>query len=102
MITTLKDYDGKVIAHVEWRVVGQSGYDMENGEYVWISDLWVHEAFNHQSKINELLDEAMKQVPDSVKYGYFQRLVHNDKKRIHSRAVFERRRASHALNMENK
>lgn len=97
MITTLKDYDGKVIAHVEWRVVGQSGYDMENGEYLWISDLWVHESFERTAKINEIIDKVMKVIPDSVKYGYFQRLVHNEKKRIYSRAVFERRRLTGEL-----
>jgi hypothetical protein len=92
MITTMKDYDGKIIAHVEWRVVGQSGYDMENGEYLWISDLWIHESFRNSNVIRKIIDKVMNSIPDSVKYGYFQRLVHNEKKRIYSRNHFERMR----------
>ena len=43
MVSTVKDESDKVIAYVEWRQVGQSGFDKLRGEYVWSNDIWLHD-----------------------------------------------------------
>lgn len=93
MITSLKDDDGKIIAYCEWRLVGPSGYEAENGTYVWVNDMWVHEAFRDTDKVRRIIDEIMRLVPQA-KYCYFQRLKKNDRIRMYSREQWERRRMS--------
>jgi len=91
LITKLKDDDGKIIAYCEWRLVGKSGFDKVNGEYVWVEDLWVHPMFERTNRINRIIDEIMRLVP-SAKYCYFQRKKYNDKLRIVSRETWQRHR----------
>lgn len=94
MITTLKDGDGKVIAYCEWRLVGPSGYEVPNGEYVWINDCWVHWSFRMKNKIKRIIDEVMRAVP-MAKYCYFQRKNVDEKIHIWTRDQFERRRMAY-------
>jgi len=91
MITTLRNSDGLVYALCEWRLVGPSGYEVPNGVYIWINDIWVHEDYRGQHKVNRIIDEIMRTIPEA-KYCYFQRKNHNDKVRIYTRTQFERRR----------
>lgn len=91
MITSLKDNDGKIIAYVEWRVVGPSGYDVDQGEYVWVNDCWVHERYRGTHKISRMIDEVMNAVP-LAQYCYFQRKDVSDKVHLYSRRQWERRR----------
>jgi len=91
MITSLKDGKGRIIAYCEWRLVGPSGYEMENGQYVWVNDCWVHSSYRYDHRINHLIDEVMQIVP-SAKYCYFQRKNKNGKLRIFTHSQMERRR----------
>lgn len=91
MLTALKDDDGKVIAYCEWRLVGPSGYEVPNGQYIWINDIWVWPGLRNTGRIKRIIDEIMRLAPDA-KYGYFQRLDYNTKIRIFPREQFERRR----------
>jgi hypothetical protein len=101
MITTLKDDIGRIIAYCEWRLVGQSGYDKEDGEYVWINDIWVHQDFERTKRINRIIDEIMRIAP-SAKWGYFVRGKYGFRKKMFSREQFERRRNTYdALVKEN-
>jgi len=47
MVSVSKDNDGKVIGFLEWRQVGQSGFDKFRGEYLWINDLWIHSDYKN-------------------------------------------------------
>lgn len=96
MVTTLKNEDGYVIALCEWRLVGASGYEVPNGEYIWINDMWVHEDYRHIHKVNRIIDEIMCLVPEA-KYAYFQRKNKNERLRIFTRAQWERRRNTHDI-----
>lgn len=91
MITSLKDTDGRIVAYCEWRLVGPSGYECENGEYIFVNDCWVHEGFRMKNRINRIIDEIMRLVPQA-KYCYFQRKSKNEKVRIYTRTQWERRR----------
>jgi len=73
LISTSKDINNKVIAYLESRVVGQSGFDKLYGEYLYIADLWIHEDYNSDWSIfRELMNDAFRKA-QSVKWIYFQR-----------------------------
>lgn len=91
MISSLKDKEGRIIAYVEWRLVGQSGFDKQDGEYVYINDIWVHGDYRMKHLLNRMTDEVMRQVP-TAKYCYFQRLKRNENLRMYTRDTFQRRR----------
>ena len=91
MITNLKDLSGRIVAYAEWRLVGPSGYEVPNGEYIWLNDIWIHEEYRNMGKLNKIIDEIMRLVPNA-KYCYFQRKDINMKLHIYSRRQWERRR----------
>ena len=91
MITSLKDEQGRVIAYAEWRLVGPSGYDMDNGEYVWLHDLWVHHDFERTKRINRIIDEIMRIAP-GAKYCYFKRGKYGNRIKMFKKEQWERRR----------
>lgn len=91
MLTSLKDEDDRIIAYAEWRLVGGSGYDVEDGHYVWVADLWVHNDFERTKRINRIIDEVMRIAP-SAKWCYFTRHKYGGRKKMFSREFWERRR----------
>lgn len=73
MISTVKDLDDRVIAYMESRVVGQSGFDKLEGEYLYIADLWIHDSReNDWSIFRELVRDAFRKAK-SVEWIYFTR-----------------------------
>jgi len=94
LLTSLKDSEGKIIAYAEWRLVGPSGLETPAGKYVWINDCWVHKDYRGKHRINLLIDEVMRHVPNA-EYCYFQRKDVNEKLHMYSRRQWERRRMSH-------
>src|SRR3990167_4911615 len=96
MVTSLKDIESKIIAYVEWRLVGQSGFDKQNGEYVWINDIWVHNNHRNNNLINRIIDEVMTLAP-LAKYCYFRRLKRNENLRMYTQSSFQRRRHKYQL-----
>lgn len=96
MVTVLKDNEGKVISYCEWRLVGQSGHETPSGEYVWVNDFWVHEDYRLKHKVERIIDEVMRIVPQA-RYCYFQRKDKNMKLRIFTRNQMERRRNAYEV-----
>ena len=72
MITVSKDLDGKVVAYVEWRQVGISGFDKFKGEYVWLQNLWIHPDHRGRGLLQEMIADILSKAPDA-QYGYFTR-----------------------------
>jgi GNAT superfamily N-acetyltransferase len=72
LISTSKDEGGKIVGIVEWRQVGQSGFDKYKGEYVWLQNLWIHPDYRGKNILQELIADVLKKAPDA-KYGYFTR-----------------------------
>jgi len=94
MLTNLKDNDGRIIAFTEWRLVGQSGFDKQDGEYIWVEEIWVHQNYRGKHLINRMIDEIMRISP-SAKYCYFNRLKRNSNLRMYSRPAWQRRRQAY-------
>jgi len=58
---------------MEARVVGQSGFDKLEGEYLFIADLWIHEDYQYEWSIfRELMSDVLRRAWSS-KWIYFQR-----------------------------
>lgn|SRR3990167_5771111 len=88
MISVSKDNNDRVIAYMESRVVGQSGFDKLNGEYVYIADFWMHEDYkNDWSVFRELMSDVLRKAL-SAKWIYFQRKKYGGKQsRNYSRGM---------------
>lgn len=94
MITSLKDDDGRIVCYASWSLVGKSGYPLENGEYVYLEDIWVHRDFERTKRINRIIDEVMRIAKDA-KYCYFKRGKYNGRMKIFTREQWERRRCAY-------
>ena len=55
MISTLKTTDGFIEAYIEWRVVNDLGKMKENGEYIYVADLWIHPSARFKGAIKDLI-----------------------------------------------
>lgn len=79
MISTSKDTQDRIIAYMEFRVVGQSGFDKLNGEFIYIVDLWIHNSHkNDWSIFRELMNDVLRKAW-SVEWIYFQRKKYDGK-----------------------
>ena len=86
MIVVSKDNEDRVIAYMEARVVGQSGFDVLNGEYLYIADLWIHKDYkNDWSVFRELMNATLFKAI-SIRWVYFNRTkYHNRMSKNYSR-----------------
>ena len=100
MLTKYHDDDGRIIAYAEWLRVGQSGYTQDNGDYIWVQDMWVHEEYRFQHKVADIIDSVMSKIPEA-KYCYFNRDKNGESRlRIYTQAQMERRRMRHNQKVE--
>ena len=89
MMTTLKNDEGYIISYIEWRQVGQSGFDKLYGEYIFVNDLWVHPEYRHHHMIEEMISRILMNAPEA-QYCYFIRRKYNDRmSKLWKRASFE-------------
>jgi hypothetical protein len=72
MVTTIEDYDEKVIAYMEWSTVGPSGYPKPYGDHLFVNEVWVHRDFRSKGLLQEIILKVISLVP-YVKFGYFTR-----------------------------
>ena len=42
MISTIKNINDYIIAYVEWEILDKDGQFQNNGDYIYIQNLWVH------------------------------------------------------------
>lgn len=94
MVTSLKDESGRIVCYCEWRLVGKSGFDRPDGEYVWVNDLWVHPEYKRTMRINRIVDEVMRSAP-SANYCYFKREKYNGRLKMFTKEYWERRRQAY-------
>jgi hypothetical protein len=79
MITTAKNSEGFVTAYLACRQVGQSGIEKFRGEYLFISDLWIHSSHHNDWSIyRSLMHQALLR-SKGVMWIYFERHKYNDR-----------------------
>lgn len=76
MITCSNDEDGKIIGYVEWRQVGQSGFDKLHGEYVWVNHFWIHPNYRGKHIMQDLAEKVLN-IARQSKWCYFTRSKYN-------------------------
>lgn len=72
MISKSLDSYERIIGYIEWREVGQSGFDKYQGEYIWVNDMWIHEEFRNGETFKELVNDVLFKAPQA-KWCYFKR-----------------------------
>ena len=88
MISVSYDYEGRVIGYVEWRQVGQSGFDKLHGEYVWINHCWIHPDYRNKHIMQELADKVLL-IARQAKWCYFTRSKYWGRmSKLYSRGAF--------------
>lgn len=68
MITTKKDIDGKIVGYFIYENVDVCGNYSVNGDYVYVTDLWIHENFRNKKVIIELINDAVKNTKSTYVY----------------------------------
>lgn len=90
MVSVSKDPEGRVIGWIEWRQVGQSGFDKWLGEYVWINDFWIHSQYRGTGIVFKELVEKVLISAKGSKWAYFTRSkYHGRKSKLYTRQDFE-------------
>ena len=88
MISVSKDDDGRVIGYIEWRQVGQSGFDKFRGEYVWIHNFWIHPDYRGKSIFSELVEKVLISSSGATQ-AYFRRSKYSGRvSKLYSREQF--------------
>ena len=91
MISTSKDEQRRVIGYIEWRQVGQSGFDKLNGEYVWVNYMWIHEDYRGNKDIFRQLVNNILFMANDAKWCYFKKDKYNENmSKLYTRADFIR------------
>ena len=81
-IETLKANDGKVIAYCGWTLTDKEGNVKNNGEFIYIYDIWCHKRNGSIPKFIKIID---KKAPH-IKFVYWNR------RKYHKLKLFEKRR----------
>lgn len=84
MTEYIKDPKGNLLAFVEFAVVDKNGKIDDNGEYVWVSDMYVNPNCRNNGMIPKFIDRITKRVP-KAKYGYYKRELKDNRIRIFDR-----------------
>jgi len=90
MVTVVKDDDERVIGYIEWNIVGPSGYEVLNGEYIFIKNFWITPDLRGDKTIFRRLVSQILRKGLSAKFGYFTRKKYGGKMKIYPREFFEK------------
>ncbi len=90
MVTRIQDDKEFIIAFMEWRQCGQSGFDKFQGEYIFVNDLWIHDENRDKGLLQEMISDVLMKAPEA-RYCYFLRRKYRDRmSRLFKRDQFER------------
>ena len=69
MISTLKNRYGFIHSYIEWQILDAAGYQQNNGAYIYIKNMWIHEKFRSTQSFKYLIDKIYKH-PYSQEAGF--------------------------------
>ena len=90
MVETIKDYDGKVVALIAWQVVNEEGQYKDQGDYIYIEDLWIHRDARGNGVLRRLINLIDKhKFATKAKWVYWEREKYNHRisKRISRKKI---------------
>ena len=80
MISTLKNNDRYVFAYILWVTVDKEGKSDNAGDYLYISDLWIHPLCRRLESLRELIGMIdSHEASQSAKWVYWKREKYGDR-----------------------
>lgn len=79
MITRLFNDDGYIYAECEWTLTDKNGTIKNEGEYLYVQDLWIHENHRKKGTLAKLIPLIDKAVPYDFKYVFWKNLKHGER-----------------------
>ena len=78
MVSTLKDFDGKITAYIEWHILDANGFHVNNSDYIYIPNTNEHGGLNDffafsSSKNIDVYSDRIKEIKkyDEKKYPFY-------------------------------
>ena len=83
MVGTVKNEKGFVLGYIEWNLLNKQGQFGGNAEYIYVSDIWIHDRFKKTGVFRELI-RIIDNHPcaKDAKYVYWDFVRDMDGKRI--------------------
>ena len=78
MVTTIDNKDGYIAGFCEWYVLNEHGQFQENGDYIYIHEMWVHP----DKRKNKALKHLIQKI-DKDPLGYKARWVYWHREKYH-------------------
>lgn len=93
MINTLKSPKGFIYAYIEWQILDASGQFKDNGEYIYVQEVWIHPEFRGAKILNQLITMVDEhKFARNASFVYWTRDKYNDRtSRIFSRGTGSRK-----------
>lgn len=92
MVYTEKNKDGFIYAYVEWWAVNREGRPDDKGEYAFINELWIHEAYRgNNGLIRRFIDKGARDYPQ-LKHMYYPRGKYANRLKCFSRGQLKKER----------
>jgi len=78
MIEQIRDSDDRVVSYMERMQTNEKGYGDDNGKYVFIRDVWVHDDYRYARFMERMFSHVYKETPDAD-WVYWERHKKNGK-----------------------
>jgi len=85
MVTVLKDEEDRVISYCEWCLVDEKGDLQDNGRYLFVRELWIHEKYRQKGMIEKMIYKIAPEAPAAI-YAYWRRRKYNDRIKLFRRS----------------
>lgn len=83
LVTTVKNSLGYVIGYCESRVVNERGKTAENGDFVRIENIWIHELWRNSVVLPTLIKKVVNhQVHEDCRFVYWEIMKDSNGKKI--------------------
>lgn len=81
MVSSLKTDSGLIYAYIEWYIINRYGQFKDFGDYIYIHDCWIHQAYRYTDALRKLIylidtNEKAK----SSHFVYWLNLKHKERK----------------------
>ena len=89
MISALKNEEGFIYAYCEWWIVNEEGINSNQGNYLYIKDLWIHPKRRLDGTLKNLVWQ-IDQDEKNCQFVYWNNLKHNRITPTYDREQFRR------------
>jgi len=80
MISFLDNPEGYIYAYIEWYTTDQEGHNQENGEFIYIEEIWIHPDKRKTTALNHLVYKVDKHpFTYKSKWVYWLNQKHNER-----------------------